>query len=182
MSITAANAHIFWITSRAAGTAALFLSSLAVGLGLTMAMKLVKGKGPDLRITHEALSLATMVAIAIHALALLGDNFLKPTLADVTIPFVSSYKEPWMAAGIIAGWAMIILGLSYYARRRIGQKRWRAMHRFTSVAWLAGLVHAIGLGTDVGLIWFVVLIGVTALPAATLLLMRVGPEPAAVTR
>src|SRR5262249_31448300 len=153
-----------------AGTAALFLSSLAVGLGLTMALKLLKGKGPDLRVAHEALSIATMVAIAIHAFSLLGDKFLKPSLADVTVPFVSSYKEPWMSVGIIAGWTLVILGLSYYARRRIGQDRWRKLHRLTSVAWLAGIVHAVGEGTDVGLSWFVVLIGVTALPAATLLL------------
>lgn len=182
MSLSATNDHIFWITSRAAGTAALLLSSIAVGLGLTMAMKLAKGRGPDLRVSHEALSLATMFAIAVHALSLLGDKFLKPSLADVTIPFVSGYKEPWMSIGIIAGWAMVVLGLSYYGRRRIGARRWRAMHRFTSVAWVAGLVHAVGEGTDAGLIWFVVLVGVTALPAATLLLMRLNPEPEAHAR
>ena len=29
--------------------------------------------------------------------------------------------------GIVAGWAMVALGLSYYGRRWIGAKRWRAM-------------------------------------------------------
>jgi methionine sulfoxide reductase heme-binding subunit len=125
---------------------------------------------------HEALSLATLVAIAIHAFSLLGDKFLKPSLADVTVPFVSNYKEPWMSIGIIAGWTLVILGLSYYARRRIGQDRWRKLHRLTSVAWIAGIVHAVGEGSDVALTWFVVLIGVTALPAAALLVARVLPS------
>lgn len=173
MTIAATNDQIFWITSRAAGTAALLLSSLAVGLGLTMALKLVKGRGPDLRVTHEALSLATMGAIVVHALSLLGDKFFHPSLADVTIPFVSNYKEPFMAMGIVSGWTMIILGLAYYARRRIGQRRWRSLHRFTSLAWLAGIAHALGQGTDTGLVWFAAMLGVTVVPTAFLLAMRV---------
>ena len=64
------------------------------------------------------MSLATVVALAIHAVSLLGDGFLKPSLADITIPFASSYKDPWMAIGVIGGWLMVILGVSYYARGR----------------------------------------------------------------
>ena len=176
--------HLFWITSRAAGTAALLFSSAAVGFGLTMALKLFRGKGPDLRVTHEALSLATMVAIVIHAVSLLGDSFLKPSVADIAIPFVSGYKEPWMSIGILAGWAMLILGLSYYARQRIGMQRWRKLHRFTSLAWIAGIAHSLGEGTDAGLVWFVVSMGVVALPAACLLVYRwvPGVAPEAVAR
>jgi methionine sulfoxide reductase heme-binding subunit len=172
-----AQAHLFWITSRAAGTAALLFSSLAVGLGLTMALKLLKGRGPDLRVAHEALSLATLAAIVVHAASLLGDSYLRPSIADVTVPFVSGYREPWMSIGILAGWATIILGLSYYARGRIGPRRWRSLHRFTSLAWIAGIAHALGEGTDVGLTWFAVGLGVTALPAAALLLVRLAPAP-----
>ena len=180
MDTAATHDHLFWITSRAAGTAALLFSSVAVGLGLTMTLKLLKGRGPDLRVTHEALSLATMVAIVIHAVSLLGDSFLKPSVADIAIPFVSGYREPWMSIGILAGWAMIILGLSFYARRRIGMRRWRRLHRFTSVAWIAGIAHALGEGTDAGLTWFVVSMGVAALPAAALLLYRLSPQPHAI--
>ena len=32
---------------------------------------------------------------SVHALALLGDGFLSPSLADVTIPFVSGYQRLW---------------------------------------------------------------------------------------
>ncbi|MEA2294994.1 MAG: hypothetical protein QOE86_2633 [Solirubrobacteraceae bacterium] len=84
-----------------------------------------------------------------------------------------------MSIGIIAGWALVVLGLSYYARRRIGAARWRKLHRFTSVAWIAAIAHALGEGTDAGLTWFVVAIGVTGLPAAALLALRVsGRRPA----
>jgi methionine sulfoxide reductase heme-binding subunit len=80
MPATAVTEHLFWITSRAAGTVALLLSSVAVCVGLLFGGKLGKGR-PDLRPLHEALSLATVVALVVHAVALLGDRFLSPTLA-----------------------------------------------------------------------------------------------------
>ena len=165
--------HLFWITSRAAGFAALVLASLAVSLGLLMSTKLVKGKGFDLRVAHEVLSLSAIVAIAVHAVALLGDQFLKPTLADITIPFVSGYKSVWTTLGIVSGWSLIALGLSYYARRAIGGSRWRKLHRFTALAWLAGLAHALGEGTDAGQAWFLAMTAIVGMPALALLAGRV---------
>jgi len=168
--------HLFWITSRAAGIAALVLASLAVSLGLLMSTRLAgrRVSGPDLRALHEALSLSTMAALVVHALALLGDAYLHPSLLDVTVPFVSAYKTGWTTVGIIAGWATIALGLSYYARRRIGQARWRTLHRFTALAWLLGLVHALGEGTDAGQAWFLAMIAIVVVPALGLLATRLG--------
>jgi methionine sulfoxide reductase heme-binding subunit len=175
----AVNDHLFWITSRAAGTLALLFSSIAVGVGLTMGGKLLKRRGPDLRVTHEALSLATIVAIVVHAVALLGDSFLHPSVADITIPFVSSYMTAWTTVGIVGGWMMIILGLSYYARARIGQQRWRTLHRFTALAWILGVAHSLGEGTDAGEAWFLIATGIVVLPASALLVTRMSGRRAA---
>jgi sulfoxide reductase heme-binding subunit YedZ len=164
--------HLFWITSRAAGFTALVLSSLAVCLGLLMSTKLLRRKGVDLRVTHEILSLSTMVAIVVHAAALLGDRFLHPSLADISIPFVSGYKSAWTTLGIVSGWSLIALGLSYYARRRIGVARWRMLHRFTALAWLGGLAHSLGEGTDAGQVWFLAMVAIVAIPALGLLAAR----------
>jgi len=163
--MTNAGPHLFWITSRAAGTAALVLSSVSVSVGLSMGGKLMKRRTGDNRVLHEALSLSVMVALAIHAFSLLGDKFMHPSVADVTVPFVSSYKTGWMSAGIIAGWALVALGLSYYLRGKIGVARWRIIHRFTLAAWIAGLVHSLGMGTDAGQKWFLALVIVSAAPA-----------------
>ena len=164
--------HLFWITSRAAGFAALVLASLAVSAGLLMSTKLLKGRTSELRAGHDTLALATIVAIVVHAVALLGDKFLHPSIADIAIPFVSSYKTLWMSLGIVGGWGLILLGLSYYARRWVGAVRWRKLHRFTALAWLAGLVHALGMGTDAGQLWFLAMIAVVAIPALGLLATR----------
>ena len=172
-----ATPHLFWITSRAAGIVALVLASLGVAFGLLMATKLLRRRGPDLIAVHEILSLATIAAIAVHGLALLGDSFMHPSIADISIPFISSYKTGWTATGIIAGWAIVILGLSYYVRRWIGATRWRSLHRLTVLAWAAGLVHALGEGTDAGQIWFLAMIAIVVVPAVALVLIRyLGPD------
>jgi sulfoxide reductase heme-binding subunit YedZ len=169
---TSAGPHLFWITSRAAGIAALVLSSLSVTLGLLMGGRLLKGRGPDLRAVHEALSLATLAALLVHGLTLLGDGFLHPSLADVSLPFVSGYKTLWTTTGIVAFWALLLLGLSYYARARIGVQRWRRLHRFTALAWILGLVHSLGEGTDAGQSWFLAMTLIVVVPPLVLLGVR----------
>jgi sulfoxide reductase heme-binding subunit YedZ len=160
--------HAFWIPSRAAGIVALLVSSAAVAVGLTR-------RGKDWRVLHESLSLATMVALAVHAFSLLGDEYLKPSLADVTIPFVSGYERVWMTVGIVAGWAFVLLGLSCYVRGRIGPARWRKLHRFTALAWVMGIAHALMMGTDAGTAWFLLAAALAVIPAGALLLRRLSP-------
>ena len=169
---TSASPHLFWITSRAAGIVSLVLASLAVSAGLVMSLRMMRARRPDLVVLHEVLSLGTLAALAVHGFALLGDHFLSPTLADIALPFAWSYKTLWTSIGIIGGWALIILGVSYYARHAIGANRWRKLHRFTALAWIAGVVHTLGEGTDAGQMWFLAMLAVVAVPAIVLLAVR----------
>jgi sulfoxide reductase heme-binding subunit YedZ len=137
----------------------------------------VRGRGIDLRAAHETISIATLIAIVVHAVTLLGDGFLNPSLADITVPFVSGYKTVWTTLGIIAGWATIGLGLSFYARRWIGQRRWRALHRFTVLAWGLGVVHSLGEGTDAGQAWFLAMTAIVVVPAMILFVVRISGVP-----
>jgi sulfoxide reductase heme-binding subunit YedZ len=178
MIATAIDTHFFWITSRAAGIVALVLASASVGVGLMISGRLGKARGPELRISHEALSLAAIGALIVHAAALLGDSFFHPTVADLLIPFQMDYKEPYMAIGIIGGWAMVIFGLSYYVRERIGIARWKLIHRFTALAWILGVIHTLGEGTDSGEAWFLAVTAIAVVPVVVLALMRMLTTPA----
>lgn len=162
---TAAGPHLFWLASRAAGIAALILSSAGVCVGLLMGTRVRARRGAELRVAHEALSLATLAAIAVHGLTLLGDGFLRPSLADIAVPFASSYHTFWTTAGIVSFWALALLGLSYYLRGRIGVQRWRRLHRLAALAWVLGLAHSLGEGTDAGQTWFLAMVAITTLPA-----------------
>jgi methionine sulfoxide reductase heme-binding subunit len=171
-ALTDPSQYLFWITTRAAGTAALVLASASVGVGLAMANGIMRRWGADRRVIHEVLALATLGAIAIHLLSLLADSYLHASVLDVTVPFVFSYKTLPTSIGIVAGWGLALLGLSYYARRLIGQRRWRSLHRATALVWILGMIHAFTEGTDAGQLWFIALIVITAAPAVILLLMR----------
>jgi sulfoxide reductase heme-binding subunit YedZ len=164
--------HFFWITSRAAGIAALLLASAAVGLGLALGGRLTRTRSRDLRPLHEALSLATLAALVVHAVALLGDGFLHPSVADIAVPFASSYQRFWQTVGIVSGWMLLVLGLSFYARARIGVQRWRSLHRYTALAWLLSIGHALGQGTDAGRVWFLAAVGMVVAPTLWLLIER----------
>jgi sulfoxide reductase heme-binding subunit YedZ len=169
---TAVGPHLYWIASRAAGSAALLLSSVSVCVGLASGLRLVKGRAADLRVTHEALSLATIAALLVHVLTLLGDGFLHPSLGELTVPFLGGYETFWTSAGIVAFWMMLALGFSYYARAKIGVQRWRMLHRFTGLAWVLGLAHSLGEGSDAGQAWFLAMVAIVVLPALGLLAVR----------
>jgi methionine sulfoxide reductase heme-binding subunit len=180
--VTVAGPHIFWITSRAAGTAALLLASASVGVGLLGSRRGGRGGrllGGDSKALHEALSIATLIALSIHGAALLGDHYLHPSILDISVPFTGAYRPLWTGFGIVAGWGLAALGLSYYARVRIGPARWRYLHRFTALFWVLGIAHTLGAGTDAGQPWFLLAVAVPTIPAAILLISRLArPEPA----
>jgi sulfoxide reductase heme-binding subunit YedZ len=173
VAATAVGPHVYWIASRAAGSAGLLLSSASVCVGLAASMRIVKRRAADLRVTHEALALATIVALVVHGLTLLGDGFMHPSLAELSVPFLSGYETIWTAAGIVAFWMMLALGLSFYVRGKVGVQRWRMLHRFTALAWLLGLAHSLGEGTDAGQTWFLAMIAIVVVPALLLLAARI---------
>jgi sulfoxide reductase heme-binding subunit YedZ len=142
--------HIWWLAGRASGIVALLLISASVLLGLAMASKLFRRPGWPrvLAALHEQLAVAGLIAIGVHGVTLLGDPFLHPGVRGITLPFAIDYRPAFVAAGIAGGYVAAILGLSYYARRRIGSRRWRNAHRYIVVAWVLSVVHTLGAGTD----------------------------------
>jgi sulfoxide reductase heme-binding subunit YedZ len=167
-----AGEHLFWITGRAAGGAALILSSAAVAVGLMVSARRKTDNKRDLRAIHESLSLTTLAMVALHGLSLLGDAYLNPGVAGIAIPFVGFYRPLWTGLGIIAGYGLAALGLTYYLRDRIGAARWRKLHRFVAAFWVLAIVHTIGSGSDALQLWFLLASGIVVVPAALLLTLR----------
>jgi sulfoxide reductase heme-binding subunit YedZ len=142
--------HAWWLASRASGVVALLLITASVFVGLMLSTRVLKGPGISrwLAAAHEQAALGGLVAIAIHGVTLLGDPFLKPGITGIAVPFAGEYKSLWVGIGILGGYLAALVGLTFYARRRIGVKRWRKLHRLTIVAYAMSVVHTIGAGTD----------------------------------
>jgi methionine sulfoxide reductase heme-binding subunit len=118
-------------------------------LGLVSALKLVSpATAARLRPWHERLALTGLGCVAAHGLFLLADPWLHPGVTGVFVPFTMGYRPLWTGLGILAAYCLAAFGLSFYARRRIGARRWRSAHRFASVAFVLGAIHALGAGTD----------------------------------
>jgi sulfoxide reductase heme-binding subunit YedZ len=153
---TTLQSHGWWLASRASGLVAFALITVSVGLGLAMAGKVMRRPGLSRRLLaiHEYTALAGLVAIAVHGITLIGDPWLNPGVVGVTVPFAMSFKTVFTGLGVIAGYLAALLGLSFYARKRIGARLWRKAHRATVVVYALGLVHALGAGTDASAVWF----------------------------
>jgi sulfoxide reductase heme-binding subunit YedZ len=159
MNTTAAEtlqSHGWWLAGRASGLVALVLVTISVGIGLAMAGKVMRRPGLSRKLLaiHEHTALAGIIAIAVHGITLLGDPWLHPGITGISVPFTMAFRPLWTGLGIVGGYLAALLGLSFYARRRIGARLWRKAHRATVLVWLLGLAHAFGSGTDASAVWF----------------------------
>ncbi len=158
--------QIFWFASRAVGIVAIALLGVSVALGLAMSGRLGRRPGlpAKLKRFHEASTLVTLGLVVAHAGLLLADGYLRPGLAGIALPFQLSYRPFFTGIGIIGGWLALILGLSFYVRRRIGVKTWRFLHRFTLLVYVLALGHAVGAGTDGRATWMLALLTTLTAP------------------
>ncbi len=141
--------YTWWLASRAAGIVGFTALGIVSILGLVSALKLVKpATAARMRPWHERLAITGLVAIAAHGLLLLADPWLHPGVTGVLVPFTMGYRPLWTGLGIIAFYCLAAFGLSFYQRRRIGARRWRSAHRFASLAFVLGGIHALMAGTD----------------------------------
>jgi sulfoxide reductase heme-binding subunit YedZ len=165
----------WWLASRASGIAALVFLTLSVFLGLMMASKVMRR--PTVRrwatAVHEQSSLAAIFAITVHGVTLIADPWLKPGVTGILIPFTMDYRPIYTGIGTIAGILAIFLGLSFYARRDIGSKLWRNLHRATVIVYAMAIIHTLGAGTDASALWMKSWLLITTPPIVLLFIYRV---------
>lgn len=166
---------LWWLVSRASGIVALVLISLSVIMGLSMATRILPGPGGKRTVAklHEHVALTALLAIGAHGLSLLGDQWLKPGWDGITMPFALGYRPLYTGIGIIGGYIALLLGPSFYLRRRIGARRWRRLHTLIFVSWLLCAAHTLGAGSDAQRLWLRAIVFIPAVPIAYLLVLRV---------
>jgi methionine sulfoxide reductase heme-binding subunit len=165
--------YIWWLVSRASGIVAVALVSISVLIGLAMAAKHVPPRRKrGVVALHEQVALVALVAIAVHGGSLMGDAWLRPGLAGITIPFALHYRPGFTGLGIIAGYLAVLLGPTFYLRRRIGARTWRRLHRLTPLIWMLAAVHTLGSGSDASSLWLRGLVLMPVGPIVYLLMVR----------
>src|SRR6266571_1988744 len=147
--------HAFWYVSRASGLTAYLLLALSVCFGLLVRTRIMDWRAARWRWfdLHQCTALLALGFVLLHVFLLLGDRYIGFSLDELLIPFASPYRPLEVAAGVFALYLMAIVLASFWLRRLIGYRAWRAIHYLTFVLFLLTLVHGLFAGTDTGQLW-----------------------------
>mgnify|MGYP006935317117 CR=1 FL=1 len=154
-SIFGAEVKAYWYISRGTGFVGLSLVWLSMVLGLLVTNKLAKlwpGVPASFAI-HEYVSLLGLGFIILHAVILMGDQYINFNLFSILVPFASSYEPFWVGMGQLGFYGILLLSLSFYVRKQIGQKTWRSLHYLSFLTYILALFHGLASGTDTSLPW-----------------------------
>ena len=150
-SLSGMDEKVYWYLSRASAIIAYILLWLSMVLGLLLSTKMSKTWPSPAKATeiHQFISLLGLFFVGFHALILIGDVYLAPTLWQLLIPFGGfTYQPQWVIWGQFGLYLWILLVLSFYVRKIIGRKTWRALHFASFLLFLFAMIHGIGSGTD----------------------------------
>lgn len=157
--------HMWWYITRASGIIAYLLLWLSTVWGLAVSSKMFDRLIPRAFTydAHEYLSLLAIVFTVVHVVVLMFDSFTPFTLAQLFVPFTSSYRPFWVGVGIIGTYLTVLVTVTFYIRKGIGQRAFRVIHYLSFAAYLAVTVHSWFAGTDTTLTAAQVMYGATFL-------------------
>ena len=166
---------IYWYLSRAGGfvTLSVLWVSMALGLGITNKMARLWPGAPTAFAVHQFTSLLGLAFATYHGLVLIGDHFTDFSLPRLVIPFSIAYKTIWIGLGQMCFYVWLLVVLSFYVRRFIGQKIWRLIHFINFVTYIMGFLHALMSGTDSTTGWARGYFWISGLSIIALLIYRI---------
>lgn len=144
-----------WYVTRASALLAYLALTGSVVYGLLLSTKILD------RIAHRAVSFTlhqdlSSIGLAlalVHAAVLMIDRSVPYSPAEVIIPFSGPYRPVWVGVGQLTLGITIVVLLSFYVRKRIGQPRWRQLHYLSFVAFLGATIHGLMAGSDTQAPW-----------------------------
>ncbi|NNJ12334.1 hypothetical protein EKD04_018570 [Chloroflexales bacterium ZM16-3] len=147
--------HSAWYLSRASAFASYVLLWWSMILGLSITSKAARAwpGGPAAADLHEHASLLGLGFGVLHAVVLLGDQYIGYSLTQILVPFSGSYQPFWVGLGQVGIYLMALVTLSFYVRKQIGAKTWRAIHFMSFLVFALALGHGIFSGSDSGTVW-----------------------------
>lgn len=144
------NVHIWWYISRASGLMGYLLFWLSTLWGFAISSKIFDSFLSRMYTYdfHEHLSLLSIGFIVLHAIVLLVEKVEPLSLTEVLIPFLSNYRPFWTGIGIIAFYLTVLVTVTFYIRRWISMKSFRAIHYLSVAAYVGALFHGLYAGSD----------------------------------
>jgi methionine sulfoxide reductase heme-binding subunit len=150
MTTLALTGSPLWYASRAGGTLSLILLTATVVLGIASGGRTTPRRIGrfEVGLLHRNLSLLTLVFLVVHVATAVLDPFVHLSWAVSVVPFGASYRPLWLGLGTVALDLLLALLVTSALRRRLGVRRWKAVHWLAYAAWPLALFHSAGTGTD----------------------------------
>ncbi len=181
ISAATSTVPVAWLVARSAGLVAFGIFTISVTLGLAFSTRLLGvRRGKMLLGWHQTLMWTGLAMVSLHGGALALDPVMRFGFPGVLVPGIAPWRPVPVAAGIVTGWVMLALAISFHVRRRLGQRRWRLLHYGSFAGFTFGLYHALNVGTDLTATRGVIFTGIAAAPVVWLVFARILlPRPGA---
>ena len=164
-----------WLFERLFGFMSYLTIALSVIFGLLLSTKILDAVAhrPVSFSLHQDLAAIGLGMAGIHGMLLGLDASIPFTLQMILVPGQSPHAPFAVGVGQISLYLMAIVTVSFYARKRIGQRAWRVLHYTTFLAYAGATFHGLASGSDSGAVWAQAMyVGSTAL-VAFLLVYRI---------
>jgi hypothetical protein len=187
------NPHLAWYAARAAGIVAWALLSASVIWGLLLSTRLLHGRPTPrwLLDLHRVLGGLAVTFTAVHIGGLVADNYLHFGVADLLVPFASSWRPGAVALGVVGLWLLLAVEITSLLMRWLPRRLWHGIHLSSYVLFWTATLHGLLAGTDahqslytlatnsvVTLVLFLTLVRVLASPRRARSARARHPEPA----
>lgn len=139
-----------WILIRGSGIAAFGLLGAATVWGLLTSTKLLgkRVRAKPLTWFHESLGIGAVVATLAHIFFVSVDEFVEFSWTDILVPGSSNWRPHAISLGVMAMYGLVLVTVSFYFKKRIGQRVWRTIHFASLGVFVAATLHGIIAGTD----------------------------------
>jgi sulfoxide reductase heme-binding subunit YedZ len=139
-----------WIVARATGIAAYIAICLSILSGIALRTSVLDflAKNRALRSLHDFMTWIWIPLGAAHVAALLLDRTAQIALVDLVVPFQVSYAPLAIGLGTVSLDLVVLITVTSWLRRRMGDRLWRWVHRSSYVAFVTLFLHALWSGTD----------------------------------
>lgn len=142
--------HVWWYVARSGGLVSWWLASLTVLWGLSLSTRLIRGRGVPAWLlgSHRHLGALTLVFTAVHVGGLVADDYVDFGIADVLLPFATTWRPGAVAWGIVTFHLLVAIEVTSLLMKRIRRSLWRAVHLASFAVFAMGSAHAFTAGTD----------------------------------
>lgn len=172
-----------WYAARAGGFVAWGLLSASVVWGLLLSTRLRPGRvRPNwLLDLHRFLGGLAVVFTVVHVLTIMADSYTSFGVADVLVPFVSSWNPLATAWGIVSLYVIVAVELTSLLKRHLPTPVWRRIHVLSLPLFATATIHMLTAGTDSSnplVVWLAAVVSAIVLALTAWQLARLGrPRP-----